>query len=92
MKSIPSEKTLMFFFAVFLIVLCFGYFFAVTFGNISDKGARYADLIVGALIGSATTILTFYFGSSKGSVDKGETIDTQIKNAADVAKDTAKMT
>lgn len=62
-------------FAVFIIATTIIYFFCVTFINIPESGKRYADIILGALIGSGfTTILSFYWGSSKGSSDKNETI------------------
>ena len=87
----PDEKRMMFYMASGIVALCFVYFFCVTFGTVSAAGMKYADIILGALIGSGfTALISFYFGSSKGSVDKGETIDTQIKNAATVAKDSAK--
>lgn len=44
-----------------------------------------------ALVGIATFLLGFYYGTSKSSEDKNKTIDKQIQNAADVAKtDTVK--
>lgn len=62
-------------FAVLIIIVTLLYFFCVTFIVIPESGKRYADIILGALIGSGfTAIISFYWGSSKGSEDKTETI------------------
>jgi drug/metabolite transporter (DMT)-like permease len=65
-----------------VIAVCFIYFFCVTFFNVPDSGSRYADIILGALIGSGfTAIMSWLYGSSKGSADKAATIDKQIDAA-----------
>lgn len=47
------------------------YFAFVTFGNIPTSGTRFADTILGVLIGTVMTgFFNFFFGSSKGSQDK----------------------
>lgn len=38
------------------------------------------------LLGLAMLLVGYYWGTSKGSSDKSETIDKQIQNAADVEK------
>jgi len=71
-------------FAVFIISLSFVYFFAITFMNMPETGARYADIILGALIGSGfTAILSYFYGSSKGSSDKSIAIRGMEKRKSD---------
>jgi hypothetical protein len=49
------------------------YFAFVTFGDIPPSGTRFADTILGVLIGTVMTgFFNFFFGSSKGSRDKTE--------------------
>ena len=62
--------------AIFIISVCFIYFFAVTFIPLPKSGERFADVILGVLLGSGfTVVIAFFFGSSKGSADKNTTID-----------------
>ena len=49
------------------------YFAFVTFGEVPQSGTRFADTILGVLIGTVMTgFFNFFFGSSKGSRDKTE--------------------
>jgi hypothetical protein len=54
---------------VFLMVL------ALFFVNIPDENKTIIDMVVGIVIGGYTSIMAFYFGSSKGSKDKSSVID-----------------
>lgn len=68
-----EDKKIMLYAALAILGACFLYFFAVTFMPIPASGAKYADLILGALIGSGfTAIAGYYWGSSKGSADKND--------------------
>jgi len=58
------------YFAIGIVVVCFVYFFCVTFIDVPER-ARYVDLILGFLIGTALGgIINFYWGSSEGSKNK----------------------
>jgi drug/metabolite transporter (DMT)-like permease len=74
-----------------VILVCFIYFFCVTFLTVSEPGKRYADIILGALIGSGfTAIMSWLYGSSKGSAERAATIDKQIVAKIDADKVAAK--
>lgn len=66
-----TEKKYILQFAVAVVAVCFAYFFCITFIPVPQSGLKYADIILGALIGSGfTLVMQFYLGSSKGSQDK----------------------
>jgi CDP-diglyceride synthetase len=47
----------------------------ITFGVIPDKNVRFADTILGFILGTVVaTMLNFWFGSSIGSKEKGEAL------------------
>lgn len=51
-------------------------FFAITFYLIySEKYDDAVMLIIGALIGAFSTVVGYFFGSSKGSADKTELLN-----------------
>lgn len=58
-----------------------GFFATLIFMIWKGSYESSVNLIVGALVGSFTTIVAYFFGSSKGSVDKTEMIhnSTPIK-------------
>lgn len=68
-----QDKTKLLYFAIGITVVCFLYFFGVTFLPVPETGVRYADLILGFLIGTAfASVVNFYWGSSEGSKDKDD--------------------
>lgn len=74
-KTIQSEdsvvKHFIFYFAWFWSVTAVAYFFSVTFVDLPEKTAHFADIILGFLMGTAVGgILQFFYGSSKSSMDK----------------------
>ncbi len=69
------NKPKLIYFAIGIVAICFLYFFAVTFYPIPEGGQRYADLILGFLIGTAfASVINFYWGSSEGSKDKDKNV------------------
>lgn len=73
-------KRYLFIFAVYIVSASFLYFFCVTFCQISESGKHFADIILGVLIGTGVNgTIGYYFGSSKGSSDKNESIQKMIK-------------
>lgn len=66
----------LFYFAIGIVGLCFVYFFCITFLGVPETSQRYADLILGFLVGTAfASIINFYWGSSEGSKNKDEKIE-----------------
>ena len=70
-----DDKKIMLYAALAIVAVCFLYFFLITFLTIPQSVQRYADLILGFLTGGGFgVIMTFYWGSSKGSADKTEAL------------------
>ena len=55
------------------------YFFAITFGTVPASGKDFGNIILGFLLGTAVaTIISFFYGSSKSSKDKSETLSKEL--------------
>jgi hypothetical protein len=77
-KSQYNTNMFMNLFAILSALFVFGYITAITFMSIPKENQRYADTILGFLAGTLlSTIVNFYFGSSKSSKDK----DTMLLNS-----------
>lgn len=73
------SKRYIYYLATFWSVFGVIYIFFITFGNIPANNVRFADTILGFILGTIiATIINFFFGSSKGSTDKQEMIN-QLK-------------
>jgi len=60
---------------VFWSVAAAAYVGFITFGVIPDNNVRFADTILGFILGTVvSTVLNFWFGSSIGSKEKGEAL------------------
>lgn len=58
------------------------YIWNITFSVIPDENIRVVDTIVGFLMGTiVSTIISYYFGSSKSSSDKNEMLKTNATEA-----------
>jgi hypothetical protein len=65
------SKRFIYYFAIFWSLFASGYIGFITFGTIPADNQRFADTILGFLLGTVVaTILQFFFGSSMGSKDK----------------------
>jgi hypothetical protein len=65
------SKRFIYIFATFWSIFAAGYIGFITFGTIPAENQRFADTILGFLLGTVVaTILQFFFGSSMGSKDK----------------------
>jgi hypothetical protein len=64
-------KRFIYVFATFWSIFAAGYIGFITFGTIPEDNQRFADTILGFLLGTVVaTILQFFFGSSMGSKEK----------------------
>ena len=58
-----------------LIIICFFTLLVfLLYKPIPEKNSDLLYLVVGALVGSFTTIVAYHYGSSAGSADKAKTI------------------
>jgi hypothetical protein len=65
------SKRFIYIFATFWSIFAAGYIGFITFGTIPPDNQRFADTILGFLLGTVVaTILQFFFGSSMGSKEK----------------------
>lgn len=75
------SKRYVYYLATFWSLVAFAYVFLITFVNIPQNNIRFADTVLGFLLGTiVATIINFFFGSSKGSTDKQDIIN-QLKGS-----------
>ncbi len=73
-----------------IIGIGFAYLYLVTFFTLPETGKDHAKTIVGFILGvGISTLLNYYWGSSKGSADKSETIDKELGNGTPITSQTA---
>lgn len=69
------SKRFIYFFAAAWSLFAMGYILLITAGNIPDDNQRFADTILGFLLGTVVASqLQFFFGSSRGSQGKDSTM------------------
>jgi len=64
------SKRFVYYFAILIIVIAFSYIFFTSFYTMPVANARIIDILTGGIITVISTIVNFFFGSSKGSRDK----------------------
>ena len=63
------------------------YIACITFMNIPKDNLRFADLVLGFLLGTiVATIINFFFGTSASSSNKNDTITELVKSMKDAVK------
>ena len=73
----PTPTKLDYIPAVLALVMCFGLFSLLSvmaFHAVPEANRSLLDIMIGAVGTSVTAIVSFYFGSSKSSQSKDETI------------------
>ena len=74
------SKHFIYYYAWFWSVSSMLYFLCVTFFPLPEGGQHFADIILGFLLGTAvTTIISFFYGSSKSSKDKTEALTKGVR-------------
>jgi len=73
------SKRFIYYFAAFWSVGAALYIAFITFGSIPESNIRFADTILGFILGTIiATIIQFFFGSSQGSKDKEEALEAVV--------------
>ena len=69
------EKIIQYGFAGLLALCFFTLILFLIYKPIPEPNKATIDIVIGALAGSFVTIISYYFGSSKGSADKQEILN-----------------
>lgn len=68
-------RRFIYWYAIYMTTVSFIYFFCVTFIELPDDGKRYADIILGFLLGSGLgVVVAFFYGTSNGTLAKNKQI------------------
>ena len=79
-QSDVFSKRFVYYFATFWSVFAVAYIFTITFATIPEGNIRFADTIIGFLLGTVVaTILNFFYGTSKSSQDKTDKLAEMAK-------------
>lgn len=74
------SKRFVMYLAIFWSVTAVSYIFFITFGSIPESNVRFADTILGFLLGTVVaTIINFFLGSSASSKEKTEVLAAELK-------------
>lgn len=83
----PFIRRFIYFYAGGLTLLTFGYIFMVSLVEINTKNQRIVDTVLGFLLGVAlAAIVQFFFGSSQGSMSKGNQMSDQLSSVLRMQK------
>lgn len=75
------SKRFVMYFAIGWSICAAIYIGCITFGTIPQQNVRFADTILGFVLGTlVSTIINFFYGSAHGSTDKQETIKEVLHN------------
>lgn len=76
-------KRFIYYLAIFWSVGAAVYIGFITFGYIPEANVRFADTILGFLLGTLiATIMNFFYGSSRGSTSKGQVLEDVVAKVA----------
>ena len=75
------SKRFVMYLAIFWSMTAVTYIFFITFGSIPETNIRFADTILGFLLGTVVaTIINFFLGSSAGSKEKTDAMTAELKS------------
>jgi len=81
------SKRFIYYYASFITIATFAYIFFITFREIPTENVRFADTVLGFLLGTGlSAIINFFYGSSKGSADKTEALNSELLKKGNDAK------
>ncbi len=76
-------KRFILYFAIFWSILAAGFICAITFVSIPESNIRFADTILGFLLGTIVSqIMQFFYGSSKSSQSKDNVIKDFVERGS----------
>lgn len=79
-QSDTFSKRFLYFYAAGWSLMACVYIGFITFGQIPERNIRFADTILGFILGTViATIIQFFFGTSQGSRNKDEALAAAIK-------------
>jgi lipopolysaccharide export LptBFGC system permease protein LptF len=64
------SKHFIYYLATAITIIAFAYIFLTSFYEIPESNKRFVDILTGGVIATISTVVNFFFGSSKGSRDK----------------------
>ena len=74
------SKRFIYYFAIFWSICAAGFVGAITFGEIPEANVRFADTILGFLLGTIIAqIVAFFYGSSRSSQNKDSVIKSVVE-------------
>ena len=77
----PLVRRFIYFYAMFWSACSAAYIGFITFGDIPKDNVRFADTILGFILGTVVaTIIQFFYGSSKGSQDKTAALTKELED------------
>lgn len=77
----PFVRRFIYYYAIFWSVASTAYIGFITFGHIPETNVRFADTILGFILGTlVATIVQFFYGSSKGSQEKTQALVKQVED------------
>lgn len=83
-QSDVFSKRFLYYFSIAWSLFAGLYIFFITFAEIPESNVRFADTILGFLLGSVIAVMfQFFYGSSRSSHQKDETIKSLTKEAND---------
>ncbi len=75
----PFVRRFIYYYAIFWSACSAAYIGFITFGAIPEQNVRFADTILGFILGTlVATIVQFFYGSSKGSQDKTAALTKEL--------------
>ena len=80
--TIAEKATINSVIATFIVVFSFLLFYALLFKDVQDKSKDVILFVLGAVSTNLTQVVSYYFGSSKGSEEKQNIINTHLKKRA----------
>ena len=81
------SKRFIYYLAIFWSVAVAVYIGFITFGRIPTENVRFADTILGFLLGTIiATVMNFFYGSSRGSSSKGQVLEEVVSKVTGGSK------